>query len=450
MCMALYTRSETNMSLSCVRRSRPFRTSSSSRRSLSLTMWSVKSTVRAGRFACRQISVEAGNVVFGRSGKQFHPMWLRERCVGPASVQQETLQAFRQPHEFPADLGIVSAQVSPLSDSGVAPRTLTVGFTDGHVSVFDADALNNEADDFAACGIQQSDIKCPDVFMWDKSTGSDVPRLSYLDVASGQPEVLLKLTTHLLRYGHVIVEGVPSRDGEVAAFARVVSEYPSVRPTNWGPVFNVRSFPDAALKDLSYTAEKLSPHVDNPYRNPNPGFQFLHVLENECASGESLAVDGFMAAEQLRLESPAFFKTLCQTDVRWENDGGDRSTALIHFAPMLEVDKSSGKLTQIRYSPKSGGYCPALSMEEADTFFQARRRFAELLHAESNMVRFQMVKGDLWIFNNLRLLHGRSEFNPHEGFRHLQGSYVDADAVTSAFFRAKYALKASSDSDSDA
>eukprot|EP00442_Polarella_glacialis_P027774 CAMPEP_0115161204 /NCGR_PEP_ID=MMETSP0227-20121206/71218_1 /TAXON_ID=89957 /ORGANISM="Polarella glacialis, Strain CCMP 1383" /LENGTH=408 /DNA_ID=CAMNT_0002573161 /DNA_START=43 /DNA_END=1269 /DNA_ORIENTATION=- len=408
-------------------------------------MWSVKSTVRAGRFACRQISVEAGNVVFGRSGKQFHPMWLRERCV-----QQETLQAFRQPHEFPADLGIVSAQVSPLSDSGVAPRTLTVGFTDGHVSVFDADALNNEADDFAACGIQQSDIKCPDVFMWDKSTGSDVPRLSYLDVASGQPEVLLKLTTHLLRYGHVIVEGVPSRDGEVAAFARVVSEYPSVRPTNWGPVFNVRSFPDAALKDLSYTAEKLSPHVDNPYRNPNPGFQFLHVLENECASGESLAVDGFMAAEQLRLESPAFFKTLCQTDVRWENDGGDRSTALIHFAPMLEVDKSSGKLTQIRYSPKSGGYCPALSMEEADTFFQARRRFAELLHAESNMVRFQMVKGDLWIFNNLRLLHGRSEFNPHEGFRHLQGSYVDADAVTSAFFRAKYALKASSDSDSDA
>jgi len=247
--------------------------------------------------------------------------------------------------------------------------------------------------------------------------------------------------SHLLSHGHAIVEGVPSRDMEVAAFARVVSGFPGgqvVRPTNWGPVFNVRSFPDAALKDLAYTSAALPPHVDNPYRNPNPGFQLLHVLENQCQSGESLAVDGFYAAEQLCKESPELFDVLCNTDVRWENDGGDGSTALVHWAPMIEVNQSSGCLTQVRYSPKSGGYCPALPMEMAEKFYNARRRFSQLLNDEASTVRFQMVKGDLWFFNNLRVLHGRGSFNPSEGFRFLQGAYIDMDAVTSSYFRAKY------------
>ena len=40
-----------------------------------------------------------------------------------------------------------------------------------------------------------------------------------------------------------------------------------MRATNWGPVFNVRSEPDAKLKDLAYTSSALSPHVDNPKKS---------------------------------------------------------------------------------------------------------------------------------------------------------------------------------------
>lgn len=383
--------------------------------------------------------MQGDNIVMSTSGKQLHAMWLRERCVSPATVQPETLQPFLQPCDLPADLRVSSAEVRVQSGK----EFLTVNFTDGHTSVFGTAALDAEADDFASHGIQQRDIKYPPIKCWDKSTGSDVPRMSYADIMSGQIEKLHQLTWHLLSGGHAIVEGVPSRDMEVAAFARVVSGFPGgqvVRPTNWGPVFNVRSFPDATLKDLAYTAEALPPHVDNPYRNPNPGFQLLHVLENECESGESLAVDGFSAAEQLRAESPEFFDILRSTEVRWENDGGDRTTALVHWAPMIETNQASGILTQVRYAPKSGGYCPVMSVEKAEQFYRARHRFSELLNAESNTVRFQLHKGDLWIFNNLRVLHGRSSFNPSEGFRFLQGAYIDIDAVTSTHFRARYTM----------
>ena len=35
------------------------------------------------------------------------------------------------------------------------------------------------------------------------------------------------------------------------------------------------------------------------------------------------------------------------------------------------------------------------------------------------------------MFDNCRLLHGRSGFDPAEGLRHLQGAYIDIDGPRS-------------------
>jgi hypothetical protein len=49
---------------------------------------------------------------------------------------------------------------------------------------------------------------------------------------------------------------------------------------------------------------------------------------------------------------------------RWENDGGDQSTALVYFGPQISTNPATGEVEQIRYSPKSGGYCPAMENPE--------------------------------------------------------------------------------------
>ena len=36
---------------------------------------------------------------------------------------------------------------------------------------------------------------------------------------------------------------------------------------------------------------------------------------------------------------------------------------------------------------------------------------------------------DIFSFNNRRLLHGRTEFDPNSGHRHLQGYYMDRDEI---------------------
>ena len=44
-----------------------------------------------------------------------------------------------------------------------------------------------------------------------------------------------------------------------------------------------------------------------------------------------------------------------------------------------------------------------------------------------------LQSGDLVMFDNCRLLHGRTRFNPAEGLRHLQGCYIDIDGPRSLY-----------------
>eukprot|EP00930_Biecheleria_cincta_P100074 TRINITY_DN9168_c0_g1_i1.p1 TRINITY_DN9168_c0_g1~~TRINITY_DN9168_c0_g1_i1.p1 ORF type:complete len:420 (+),score=62.25 TRINITY_DN9168_c0_g1_i1:23-1282(+) len=387
----------------------------------------------------RHLSVISGNRVVTADGVELHPLWLRERCSGPFSVQWETVQPLGQPSDLCSDLSIRHASIRP-GGGGSNPQ-LKVEFSDGHISVFDAAHLDRETKEFYEVGVQQADLGLPPLELWDGT--ADVSYVSYDEISRGQPEGVLDLTTRLLSQGHVVVEGVPCVDKHILTFAKMLSGFAGgsvVRPTNWGEVFNVRSIPDGQMKDLAYTADALPPHVDNPYRDPNPGFQMLHALENECSTGLSLAVDGFAVAEAMRAETPELFDILTDVECRWENDGGDRSTALVHFAPMIQTNKN-GRIKQIRYSPKSGGYCPVLeTMERMTKFFDARRRFAELLNSEARTVYFRLKPGDLWMFNNLRVLHGRTAFDPSEGARFFQGAYCDMDAIHSGYFRSKYAV----------
>ena len=67
--------------------------------------------------------------------------------------------------------------------------------------------------------------------------------------------------------------------------------------------------------------------------------------------------------------------------------------------------------------------------DKMDLFYKAYRKFAELLHDKRFTINFRLKAGDIFSFNNLRVLHGRTEFNPNSGERHLQGYYIDRDEI---------------------
>ena len=59
--------------------------------------------------------------------------------------------------------------------------------------------------------------------------------------------------------------------------------------------------------------------------------------------------------------------------------------------------------------------------------YRALRAFGRLLRLGPLRAALRLQPGDVMCFDNYRLLHGRAEFDPNSGPRHLQGCYVDRD-----------------------
>jgi gamma-butyrobetaine dioxygenase len=344
----------------------------------------------------------------GAACHAIHPLWLRERCRDSGSMDLNTQQRLTDPSDFDPNLKIV-ALAQP------AAGTFRVKFSDGHEAIFAADDILAEAT------LAPNSHDCPAPQLWNGSL-TNLPRMRWQAEPSDAER--FSWLEAFLTLGFVIFEGVPTAPGTVL---KVGSMFGFTRETNFGALFDVRSTPEAT--DLAYTSVSLDPHTDNPYRAPVPGIQLLHCLVNETTGGLSTLVDGFAVAESLRSEDPADFGVLASTPVRFRYIDAD--TELTASAPPIELDVG-GALKSIHFSPRLD-FVPLFAPEKLEAYFCARREFDHRLRARDFEIRFLLTSGDLVMFDNCRLLHGRTGFNPAEGLRHLQGSYIDIDGPRSLY-----------------
>jgi gamma-butyrobetaine dioxygenase len=357
-----------------------------------------------------RVSAPAELRLIGADGKErlLHPLWLRERCRDAVSIDLKTQQRLQDPSDFDLDLKLLAV-------SQPSPGLLRVKFSDGHEFSFDAADLLSEA------ALAPNSHDCPDPQLWDGKVAS-LPRVRW---RSDAPDAeLVSWLEAFLKLGFVIFEGVPSTPGMVL---KVGAQFGFVRETNFGALFDVRSTPEAT--DLAYTSVSLDPHTDNPYRSPVPGIQLLHCLVNETRGGLSTLVDGFAVAKALREREPKAFQVLSSTPGRFKYI--DSGTELTASAPPIELDVT-GELKAIHFSPRLD-FVPPFAHETLDAYYRARRLFDHSLRSAEYELRFLLQDGDLVMFDNCRLLHGRTGFDVADGLRHLQGCYIDIDGPRSLY-----------------
>ena len=66
-----------------------------------------------------------------------------------------------------------------------------------------------------------------------------------------------------------------------------------------------------------------------------------------------------------------------------------------------------------------------------DAWYSAYALLWKLFHSEAHQLEFSLRPGQMIAFDNRRVLHGRREFDPNSGARHLQGTYLDRDMLAS-------------------
>jgi gamma-butyrobetaine dioxygenase len=233
----------------------------------------------------------------------------------------------------------------------------------------------------------------------------------------------LRVLRGVERLGLALIEGTPAAPDTVLD---IVATFGFVRETNYGELFDVRIEPDP--RNLAFTGLAITPHTDNPYRDPVPTMQLLHCLVNSVEGGESGLVDGFLAASLLRDEDPRSFDVLTTTsvDFAWS----DSYSSLRARRPLIEVDEH-GHVRAVRFNNRS---MQALHLEydHVVKFYAAYRRFAAILARPELEFAFRLGPGDCVIFDNTRLMHSRTAFEESSnGSRHLQGCYADLDGLAS-------------------
>lgn len=342
----------------------------------------------------------------GATAVELPALWLRERCQDPLNLDPHTEQRLFDPHRLPDDLCLVSLEARGADRARLA-------FSDGYSGEYELQRLAAELD-------RQDGL--PQEIPWRADLALDA--ISVDGRALDSDGMRLKSVETLLSHGIVIIRNLPTHPECILEVAR---RFGYVRETNFGRLFEVYSRPGS--NDLAYRPVPLGAHTDNPYREPVPGVQLLHCLVNETTGGWSTLVDSLSVAEALRQEDPQGLELLASTPVRFRFI--DANEELIEHRPIVQRDLS-GRMSGVHYSPRLD-YLPLLDAATTRRFHRARRRLSELFADPRFELRFPLKAGELMMFNNSRVLHGRTAYDPNEGRRHLQGCYIDLDGPKSLY-----------------
>ena len=334
-------------------------------------------------------------------------IWLRDQCQC-AKCRHASGQRLFEIGDLPAKPEIAQAS---LSDGMVK-----LEWRDGHHSEFAASWLaDHDLSDEARAARAKQPV------LWGKEIERKLPEGDWPTIAR-DPAAELRWLEAYHAHGFGLLRNVPVQPGQVA----IVGDHLGfVRTTNYGKLFDVISVPDP--NNLANTSLGLGVHSDNPYRDPTPGVQLLHCLESEAPGGDTLLVDGFAAAEQLRAEHPEYFDLLVRLPASFHFS--DKSADLRAKTPLISVDED-GRITAVHFNNRSfaGIDAPA---DLVESWYAAYRAFAAILKRPEREAIFRLGPGDLVVMQNERALHGRTAFDPNKGRRRLQGCYVDKDGMES-------------------
>jgi len=340
----------------------------------------------------------------------FNFMWLRDNC--PTSRDKDSRHRM-------FNLLEVSTNISPKQFKINTEGKLEIEWNEGnHTSYYDQKWLREN------CYTINNRKKYISPYnLWDNSLNSKLSTIQIEhDEIMNSDKGLIKYLELLHYSGIAIVKNAPIE--KKSAFP-VLNKIGSIRETFFKTPFEVINIPKP--NNSAYTAHTLRNHMDLPWFETPPGYQFLHCLINSAEGGQSSAVDGFAVADYLRNNEKEIFETLVSIPLKFKDNDYTQESIRSFHAPAITLTKDND-FNDIRFSVATMDIldCHPDKMERV---YKAHHRLGNLLHDDKFQIKFRLNPGDIFSFNNRRVLHGRTAFDPNSGHRHLQGYYIDRDEI---------------------
>ena len=210
---------------------------------------------------------------------KFNYMWLRDNC--PTAHDKDSNHRMFNILE-------VSKEINPTKYHVNNDGQLTIEWSEGgHTSYYDLNWLRNN------CYTIKNKKKYISPYqLWDSSLQNNLESISIEhDEIVESDTCLIKLLELLHHKGIALVKKSPVE--EKSGF-KVLNRISHTRETFFKTPFEVINIPKP--NNSAYTAHGLRNHMDLPWFENPPGYQFLHCLINSAKGGDSSAVDAFAVA----------------------------------------------------------------------------------------------------------------------------------------------------------
>lgn len=174
------------------------------------------------------------------------------------------------------------------------------------------------------------------------------------------------LAVNLRTYGFCMITGV---EASLEASEQVMQSIGPIRNTHFGGSQIVQA--DLSSKDTAYTRSALDMHTDTTYYTLPIRLLGMHLLSHRGCGGESILVDGFRAASDLRSTDAQAYRTLASLGVYHHASGNSVSVQPDRSFPILEHD-DRGSLLRLRYNNADRAHVTG-DYEQVAAWYEASR-----------------------------------------------------------------------------
>ena len=336
---------------------------------------------------------------------KFPNIWLRDHARDDTSWDSRSYQRKIFTAEIDTNLHIKKAEIS---DQG---NSLTILWSDMDKPIkYSYNFLKENSYNY------KSEItKCK---LWLKNEVDDKIFINFDKVNSKDGfKLFLK---KLYDFGFCVVTNCKTDMSSVETIANKIGY---VRQSIFGGLWSFES--DKNMADSAYTQDELRPHTDSTYSNDAPGLQLLLCCEYEANGGESIMVDGFKIAETIKKENKEFFDILSKIEVigQYKGDGVYLKAQRPVFR--LNNDEEILQVSFNNYDRAPFRFKNDLTLK----FYESIKKFDLLANSKEYQWRHILKPGELLIFNNWRILHGRGSF---KGKRKISGCYINKEDFDSS------------------
>ncbi len=342
---------------------------------------------------------------------QYHHIWLRHQCE---------CRECGTPMDGLRNVWILDIPEKPEIDELTSgPDGVRITWADDHhQSVYTTQWLRKH------CYSPQSRAaRRHEVTYWDTRIQHDIPVFEF-SAAQQSAEIHLRVLETVRDYGFCQLENLDTRLQGIQNAAHL---FGPVRVTHFG-ISEITE--KSAQYNVGDSGRALHPHMDETYRISSVGITVLQMVTPSESGGHSTLVDGFNAVRRLRDTSPDAFDllstvpvTFCRHHAGESLDGKRRM--LVSRTPMIRLDEN-GEVMGVRINER---HISPLDVEGSlvEPFYRAIRDLLKITYDPALRIEIPLQAGQGLVFDNQRVLHGRTAFVRGKRPRHARTCTVNTE-----------------------